>query len=453
MSSPTPRVESSKRELCPLPEGQETNPYRSVISGRDTRANRPIGDEDDSEDAMACVIRRSRSPFSNINYFQSGSREQALRQIRNTSTKQGHKRRSRRPSTLSSSSGHFSYLQTKSRSSIQPTYARKPPSTFNRDSNSIQEAQDRELAQRLQKDEDSAYETLSPLSLDHIRHTARQYPWQKALRPQTSPVSSLKRVRPHSGTRENPIEVDADSDSNLPDARVVKSSVRTKHYGAIYGKPIELDESSSGSDLGDEIPVAGVVDSEKQDLNFSILLQAKEDCDGRTSRGSRECAVCGEAFLIIESPSLPGCTHPPETCASCYEEWITTQLQGSGWMEVKCPGSDCRINLTYYEIQEHARPTTFQQYDTFIARAAFNDDPNFRWCRSCDFGQIHLSGVEGNIFTCAACGHKALNAGMSFAGFAFATTIWSDVLATQPIPQTASITLGGYIDDVDGRAS
>ena len=31
---------------------------------------------------------------------------------------------------------------------------------------------------------------------------------------------------------------------------------------------------------------------------------------------------------------------------------------------------------------------------------------NFRWCRSCDFGQIHLSGIEGNIFTCAACGHK-----------------------------------------------
>lgn len=31
---------------------------------------------------------------------------------------------------------------------------------------------------------------------------------------------------------------------------------------------------------------------------------------------------------------------------------------------------------------------------------------NFRWCRKCDYGQIHLSGVEGNIFTCASCGHK-----------------------------------------------
>jgi hypothetical protein len=32
---------------------------------------------------------------------------------------------------------------------------------------------------------------------------------------------------------------------------------------------------------------------------------------------------------------------------------------------------------------------------------------SFRWCRACDGGQIHLSGEEGNIFTCVSCGSKA----------------------------------------------
>lgn len=31
---------------------------------------------------------------------------------------------------------------------------------------------------------------------------------------------------------------------------------------------------------------------------------------------------------------------------------------------------------------------------------------NFRWCGSCESGQIHESAVEGDVFTCISCGYR-----------------------------------------------
>ncbi|KAH7406212.1 hypothetical protein DE146DRAFT_630880 [Phaeosphaeria sp. MPI-PUGE-AT-0046c] len=120
-----------------------------------------------------------------------------------------------------------------------------------------------------------------------------------------------------------------------------------------------------------------------------------------------KCAVCGEESHIYVLPSLADCDHDPQTCGSCCARWVAAQLQESGWREAKCPESKCQARLGYHDVQQLASPDIFQQYDNFIARAAVGEGPNSRWwCRACSFRQIHMSGEEGNIFTCAACGHK-----------------------------------------------
>jgi hypothetical protein len=81
----------------------------------------------------------------------------------------------------------------------------------------------------------------------------------------------------------------------------------------------------------------------------------------------------------MDFPSLPNCSHPPETCAGCYSEWVTAQLQGSGWSEAKCPGHKCNSTLSYHEIQQYASAQTFQQYDNFIAKQAMSEDRKFTY--------------------------------------------------------------------------
>ncbi|KAF2867250.1 hypothetical protein BDV95DRAFT_446383, partial [Massariosphaeria phaeospora] len=123
---------------------------------------------------------------------------------------------------------------------------------------------------------------------------------------------------------------------------------------------------------------------------------------------SRECAVCGDMVAIPDFPALPDCSHEPETCVSCFAGWIASELQGKGWRNIRCPGNECKVPLKHHEVQQYASQEVFEQFDTFSARDALNDDPNFRWCRAqgCTSGQIHDSGEEGNIFTCVACGFR-----------------------------------------------
>lgn len=92
----------------------------------------------------------------------------------------------------------------------------------------------------------------------------------------------------------------------------------------------------------------------------------------------RQCLVCSDSFPIVELPMLAECEHLPHTCSTCYAGWIAAQLQGSSWTEARCPESTCHIKMTYREIQQNAQVEIFQQYDTFIARAALNEDRKLR---------------------------------------------------------------------------
>jgi hypothetical protein len=92
----------------------------------------------------------------------------------------------------------------------------------------------------------------------------------------------------------------------------------------------------------------------------------------------RQCPVCSDSFPIAELPMLAECKHLPHTCSTCYAGWVAAQLQGSSWMEARCPESTCHTKMTYSEIQQNAPVEIFQQYDTFIARAALNEDRKLR---------------------------------------------------------------------------
>ncbi|KAF2205923.1 hypothetical protein GQ43DRAFT_361380 [Delitschia confertaspora ATCC 74209] len=126
------------------------------------------------------------------------------------------------------------------------------------------------------------------------------------------------------------------------------------------------------------------------------------------STTTRDCAVCSDATPIPEFPALPDCQHEPETCASCYRSWIESEVNSKSWNEIKCPGHKCNTILQHCHVQQYAAPEVYEKFDHLSAISALNSDPNFRWCsaRNCQSGQIHISGVEGNIFTCVSCGHR-----------------------------------------------
>ncbi|KAH7061881.1 hypothetical protein BKA63DRAFT_372194, partial [Paraphoma chrysanthemicola] len=115
------------------------------------------------------------------------------------------------------------------------------------------------------------------------------------------------------------------------------------------------------------------------------------------------CPVCSKDFAITDLPSLTNCDHPSSICSKCCATWIEAQLPESGWTEVKCPDSRCKVKLTYYEIQRMASMDIFKKYDQIVTRNALSEDPHFRWCPKCTSGQIH---TEGTIFICVSCRHK-----------------------------------------------
>ena len=147
---------------------------------------------------------------------------------------------------------------------------------------------------------------------------------------------------------------------------------RTRPRAGEYGESMEQDDLDV---LLQNLPPSSRTLDDSTDARLARRLQEIEDEQGQGRLvANRDCAVCGDSSPIADFPSLANCTHRPETCAGCYEAWITTQLQDSSWREAKCPVSKCGTTLTYHEIQQYATAEIFQQYDTFIARAALNED-------------------------------------------------------------------------------
>lgn len=201
-----------------------------------------------------------------------------------------------------------------------------------RNQTALQERLERRLDKRLQREEKNACRT-AKMPHAHRRVTISQQtmpnPSKREIQLQRSKVQL---VSAQQGTREEPIELEADFRSNL-----------------------------------DDMGRKGIVEK-------VTIAEQTAKVAGHVSRKACECLVCGDSFPVTELPSLAGCSHPPQVCAICYAKWVAVQLEESSWREAKCPESKCNVRLTYFEIKHITTHDVFEQYDNFIARAALNED-------------------------------------------------------------------------------
>jgi hypothetical protein len=244
------------------PSHRDTNAYRSRQTRKSTGL---VALDDDSDEEVTVVSERPASNFSNTNFFQSGGQEPShgWRQSRIDRLLRKKPARLSRSPSVSSSDSEGELTPDSSEDSHSDLTARLAPA----ESRSFQEEQDHRIAGRTRGEE----ETIQSLFFERLRYTAPQTPARK-----TTPISSLKRAIARSGTQDDPISLDSDSDD----------------LGEAHGEPMEL----------------GVRPTVSRPLQNQAAL-------------SRDCMVCGESVHVVNLPSLPNCGHRPETCADCYSGW------------------------------------------------------------------------------------------------------------------------------------
>lgn len=198
------------------------------------------------------------------------------------------------------------------------------------------------------------------------------------------------------GTKGCPVDLDRHTRISKPSGPAPCNSFNVRSVSKPTPKPAKLRQRRTFDSA-----IARQIQKEKVQAHEARLREA-------ASR-TRDCAVCGDATLVIELPYLAFCAHDADVCADCYTAWLGLQLADNGWQEVKCPGQSCRVNLTYEDIKTYASKDIFERYDAIQARNALSADPNFRWCRAegCTSGQIHDPEELGNVFDCVEC-HERL---------------------------------------------
>jgi hypothetical protein len=225
------------------------------------------------------------------------------------------------------------------------------------DATQLQEQLDRKYALRLQQEEEDQYRSL----YEQLRAAASP----SAAHHQSIDVQR----RASAGTQDDPINLYSDTDLDPHE-------------------PMDIEPDDwNWKPSNDADPTQTNLDAE-----FAQLIQEEEEEESTQQApvGLRTCAVCSDDHHISELPSLADCAHPPRTCADCYSSWVTAQLQSNGWSEAECPESECKIKLSYYEVQHIATPEIFQQYDTYITRAAISEDRKSQHPRIHPISQTNL---------------------------------------------------------------
>ena len=145
---------------------------------------------------------------------------------------------------------------------------------------------------------------------------------------------------------------------------------------------------------------------EQTSRDYVVALKVQEELSQPLEIPKRDCAVCDESFLVPELPALLNCKHPPQTCKTCFQRWISEQLTEKGWNKINCP--ECKSRLEHEEVKTYAAPDVWEKYDRLSAQSVFASDPNFRWCLTsgCASGQIHEAGLSDPEFTCITCHSK-----------------------------------------------
>lgn len=355
-------------EPTTLRQRQITELYQKIPREPDASSNQTIV-IDDSEDQAKAISERPDNAFSNTNYFQASNWAQQHRQRQPGVTRRRNRRRSRSPVTSSSESEGVStpesleevsypnpahQLSQAGQTEVPRLLTPPPPSydsaTAERVAAVLQEEQDWQLAQLLQDEENTAFDRALFPSSQRLR-SAHDSSKDKRTKRRNHAVRRNSKQR---GTREEPIDILSDSD-NLP-AAILRTAPPSS-------EPMELDGNISN---GTNTSILVVDEEISEDANVARMLQ-EQDEEREQQVPLRDCAVCDERYRIGDMPALMNCTHRPETCADCYEGWISSQLNGSSWREAKCPVRGCEMLLTYQEIQQYASRAIFQQYGKSLA--------------------------------------------------------------------------------------
>ena len=384
--SPTFPVRTEQPSLYPRRSDGQSQP-KALTKEKLTATHPVVIDEDSDEGVLNPIQKRSRNPFQR--HMRLRKHPILSPRHQTTSSTRNSRRRSRSPSISSSdsevyltpdSSQDVSYLgpsveaakAKELRQSSEPEL-NGPRFIDSRDAVCLQEELDRRLAQRLQQEEEEAHQT------ERFLYIQLRAACQPSARGSVGRARQRKRNKiGHStstGTRENPIDLESESssDSDDEDRMVFTDQHPVLDRSVDYPELMDLEDDDWNWSSSDELHP----NQTNLDATLAQLLQEEEESNGQVVAATRDCAVCGDSYPISELPSLADCEHSPQTCATCYAGWVTAQLQGSSWREAKCPESECKVKLTYYEVQQTATPEIFLQYDTFIARAAISEDRKF----------------------------------------------------------------------------
>ena len=351
-------MEASKIKRPFLGERPRPDPQQRAQHNRGTAVI------DESEDELIVLPKRRKANFSSTNFFQLAEQSrQSSDQRRSRAERLSQKKpaqRSRSPYSLDSSSDA---IHTPGSSELSHEDLPLHVALF------IQEEEDLLLAQRLQDEEVGLHAQgltrARGAQHDGAATASSGRPSSKAKVYSKRVDSSRKRTVVSRGTIENPINLGSDVDEPRT---AIPERARIQDYVALHGEPMNID---------------GMDQFRPRHAKRSHPTPKKNrEPKQKVPKRSRDCVVCGDGVQIVDLPWLASCDHQPETCTDCYAGWISAQLQDSSWREVTCPGNGCKVKLSYHEIQSWASPETFQQYDTFIARAAFSDDRKWR---------VHLS--------------------------------------------------------------
>jgi hypothetical protein len=357
--------------------GGDFSPHTQTSLRVGSKAKQPIViDDTDAEDGPNSIVNRFQKSFQRPK--QAHNRMPTYSRQRTTSVARQLRRRSRSP-TISDSGSQADLTPTSSEDISYPDLSvhlvrpqQSPKSEWSKvhalsknDVSIPQEELDRQLAERLEKEEREEYHRTQSLYAQ-LRTDAGQ-PSTSSIATNTSQKAHLRvglTAISHRGTRDDPIDLESYySDSIAFGGRM---DIQENDLEAI-----DIDEEDWN--FRNELDA---VDT-SMDAFLAQQLQEEEERSRVPIVATRACVVCDESHPISDLPSLAECEHLPQTCATCYSEWLAAQLEGSGWREAKCPESECQTKLNYYEIHQLATPETFQQYDTFIARAAISEDRKF----------------------------------------------------------------------------
>lgn len=75
----------------------------------------------------------------------------------------------------------------------------------------------------------------------------------------------------------------------------------------------------------------------------------------------RECSVCSER-LPPEPMRLSACTHEPDICQDCFQQYLGGRMDNTIWHQIGCPSIDCSMQITHDDVKKFASEEMFIRY-------------------------------------------------------------------------------------------